>query len=178
MEKLIVIRPHQSKHRAMFERLNSVLFLEFEIWRDYRDQYHFDFNYYIQHLNWNNLYTNVPETVELWKVTGKELGINENVPYTTFLEALQKNGFRVPPRGTGLWLPEAFMEQNITFEGKLHIFSPVEPSSGKSYKTYQLVLSRNSNFHEGKIYGELLDLRPTETSVSPNFVRVVERTPN
>lgn len=175
MEKLIVIHPLESKHKAMFERLNSVLFFEYEIWKTYRDQYHFDFDYYIQHLQWSNLYTDVPETIELWKVTGRELGINENVPYPTFLEALQKNGFSVPPRGTGLWLPEAFKEQDITFEGSLCVFAPIEPLSGKSYKTFQLVLSRNANFHEGKIYGECINLRPTETVVSPDRVRIVEK---
>ena len=178
MEKLITIRPFDSKHKAMFERLNSVLFLEYKIWMDYNNQYHFDFDSYIQYLNWKDLYVNITETVELWKVTGKELGINENVPYPIFLEALQKNGFRVPPRGTGLWLPEAFKEQNITFEGSLYIFSPIVPSSGESYKTHQLVLSRNADFHKGKTYGNLHDLRPTETVVSPNYIRVVEKIPN
>ncbi len=178
MEKLIVIYPFSSKHKVMFERLNSVLFFEYEIWKAYRDQYNFDFDYYIQHLKWSNLYTDVPEAIELWKVTGRELGINEKVPYPTFWEKLQKNGFSVPPRGTGLWLPEAFKGQNITFEGDLYVFSPVEPLSGKSYKTFQLVLSRNANFHEGKIYGKLLDLRPTETIVSPDYVRIVERKPS
>ncbi len=175
MEKLIVIRPLDSKHKAMFERLNSVLFFEWETWRVYCDQYHFDFDSYIQYLEWSNLYTDVPESIELWKVTGRELGISENVPYPTFLEVLQKNGFKVPPQGTGLWLPEAFKDQNIRFEGSLYVFSPVKPGSGKSYKTHQLVLSRNANFHEGKIYGKLSDLRPTETLISPDRVRVVEK---
>lgn len=67
MEKLIIIHPLDSKHKAMFEKLNSVFFFEYEIWRTYRDKYHFDFDYYIQHLKWSNLYTDVPETIELSK---------------------------------------------------------------------------------------------------------------
>ncbi len=185
MEKLITLYPHQSKYKSMFEKFNSVLFWLADEdlcknWTEYMKIYKFHPTHFggagsFDHRNWKKLYDNVPESIELWTLTGIELEIKESLSYDKFSEILRNHNFTSPPIGTGLWLPEGLKEQNISFEGKLAVFSPIEPCSGKVYKTAQVVLQKHADFHDGEILATLEDLRPLETLVSPSIRRIVQK---
>lgn len=184
MEKLITIYPHKSEYKDIFENFNRTLFSSWtptrDKWRNYKEKYNFDPTHFgnagsFDSLNWEGVYDNVPESIELWTIQGTDFGLDTALRYDEFSQILRGRKFIPPPFGTGLWLPEAFTEQNIYFEGKLWVFSPIRPYSGKSYKTVQIVLHREANFQEGKIIGTLESLRPTEDLISSKTLRVVQR---
>ncbi len=184
MEKLITIYPHKSSYKDIFEKFNSVLFaFDGDLrkkWNEYREKYNFDPTHFgssgsFDYQNWKGMYTNVPESIELWTLKGTDFGLDTPIGYDEFSKILKGRKFIPPPFGTGLWLPEAFAEQGISFEGKLYVYSPIEPSTGKSYKTSQIVLERYANFLSGKICGRLESLRPTEDLISPDIRRVVQK---
>lgn len=182
MEKLITLYPYKTKYKDLFDDFTSILILGHrkERWWEYEKIYNFSANHFgnggaFEHKNWEGMYDNVPEAIELWTITGEDFGLDKALPYDEFSKILKGRKFVSPPFGTGLWLPEAFAEQGITFEGRLYVFSPIEPYSGKTYKTVQIVLQRQADFQDGKILGTLEDLRPTETWISPKNVRVVQR---
>lgn len=184
MEKLITIYPHKSNYKDMFEDFNSTLFSfgspNYNKWREYREKYNFDPTHFgnggdFQNKNWRGMYENVPEAIELWTITGEDFGLDIALRYDEFSRILKGRKFISPPSGTGLWLPEAFAEQNIYFEGKLWIYSLIEPYSGERYKTVQIVLTRQANFQEGKIIGTLESLRPKEDLIFSKTLRVVQR---
>jgi hypothetical protein len=184
MEKLITIYPHKSNYKDIFENFNSTLFsLNDEVrekWREYREKYNFSPNHFgnggsFDSQNWKGMYDNVPEAIELWTIQGTDFGLDTPLRYDEFTKILKGRKFVPPPFGTGLWLPEEFHKQNIYFEDRLWIFSPIVPYGGKSYKTVQIVLNRSANFQDGVILGSLEDLRPTETWIDPKLRRVVQR---
>lgn len=184
MEKLITIYPHKSKYKDIFQEFNRTLFSlcspDDNKWMEYKEKYNFSPTHFgnggsFEHLNWKGMYDNVSDAIELWTITGEDFGLDAALRYDEFSQILRGRKFIEPPFGTGIWLPEAFAEQNIYFEGKLWIYSPIEPYSGKSYKTVQIVLHRQANFQEEKIHGTLESLRPTEDWISPKTQRVVQR---
>jgi hypothetical protein len=181
MEKLITMYPYQSKYKAMFEEFKGVMSsycsdARKAEWGKYQEIYKFRATHFgsqgeFRYLDWTNLYKDVPETVELWTITGEDFGLDEPIGYDMFSRILKGRGFICPPFATGMWLAEAFSEQNITFEGELWIFSPIVPTYSKPYKTVQIVLHKS----EDGITGTLESLRPTEDLIHPRIRRVVQR---
>lgn len=181
MKKLISFKPNKYR-KDIYENLGLNMLVFREKWLKHMEKYNFSDSYWMQYLNWENIYKNVPDELELWTVTGLDLEIQEDVPYDVFLSKLNEKGFTTPPFGTGLWLPEVFIDSPFEILEELLVFSPVPaPRFSKSYKTYQIGIRPSPvklDSGKKKFLLHHYDLRPTETKICFKSKRIVQKNNN
>lgn len=183
MEKYLTIKPSYSEFEDFLKDFNGNLFFDRKLWWKYGKHCNVDTNVgYIEHLDWKDMMVDLPESIELYKVSGECIGIHKNVPYPVFLDALIENGFCVPPFGTGIFLPLEFKRQNIVIpnQEEINVFSPIPPLGSKRYKSWHIKLNYviTDFCPEGKIIIHLEHLRPTETWISPKTIWTVQNISN
>jgi len=175
MKKIITIEPFQYGFKDLFKKLNENLFglAKNNRWNEYQEYCGISsVDYYLKYLDLTNLYDGVDERIELWKISGKEIGLKGNVSYDELLQILSKYKFSTAPRGTAFWIPIGLKRQEKILEEKLKIVSdPINNNESESYKTMGLSLNGNKSGLEIKCF----ELRRVETLFGLEDRFVVQR---
>jgi len=172
MKKIITIEPLKYGFKDLFENPENLIGL---LGRGVGGEYRkycgiFSIDYDVKNLDFSNLYNEVDEKIELWKITGEEIGLKRDILYEELVKILQKKEFTLAPQGTAFWIPIGLKEQSKSFEGKMKILSkPIINKENKPYKTMGLSLLNNKK-NGLKIKGFELSLTQTLFGPIDNFV--------
>jgi hypothetical protein len=101
--------------------------------------------YSVNQLQWEKLYENNPEKIELHEYSGEQFGQLEPLNYMNYIELMNKSGFQPCHIGVGLWFPLFLLEENNKYLS-FNIFSIIKPRTYPDRKSWSLNVQKYDDY--------------------------------